>query len=225
MAARERLSLRLLRRAAEIVASASEPVEVGGVTAAVLLAAFEGADGQASVILTRRSGLLVEDPGHVALPGGRLAHGEDPADAALREAGEEVALDVGCVEAVVPLGAYVRGAARSGAVASVAAYAAFLTCRPELVASEAEVEAIMEVPVAGLLLEDVAWQERWSSDAGLAHDVAFFASEAILGEDLVWGLTARILWTLLEALGTVLGESDGVGAAPLQTSGGAVVGR
>ena len=62
------------------------------VNAGVLAALFEE-EGEARLILTRRSSGLRTHKGEVSFPGGRLNEGEDPAAAALREAHEEIALD------------------------------------------------------------------------------------------------------------------------------------
>jgi 8-oxo-dGTP pyrophosphatase MutT (NUDIX family) len=48
----------------------------------------------ASIILTRRAHRLKNHAGQWALPGGRLDDGESPEEAALRELGEEVGLDL-----------------------------------------------------------------------------------------------------------------------------------
>lgn len=65
--------------------------------AAVLVPIIAGPEG-ATVLMTRRSDSLASHTGQIAFPGGRLDPGETAAQAALREAWEEVALDPGCVE-------------------------------------------------------------------------------------------------------------------------------
>ena len=62
--------------------------------AAVALAVYD-CQGEASVIVTRRSHSLREHSGQWALPGGRIDDGESPTDAALRELHEEVNLELG----------------------------------------------------------------------------------------------------------------------------------
>ncbi|WP_332653287.1 CoA pyrophosphatase [Brevundimonas sp.] len=54
--------------------------------------------GGATVLLTRRSDSLASHTGQIAFPGGRLDPGETAAQAAVREAWEEVSLDPGAVE-------------------------------------------------------------------------------------------------------------------------------
>ena len=66
-------------------------------SAAVLVPVIARPEG-ATVLLTRRADTLTSHTGQIALPGGRLDPGETAAEAALREAFEEVALDPGMVE-------------------------------------------------------------------------------------------------------------------------------
>jgi 8-oxo-dGTP pyrophosphatase MutT (NUDIX family) len=65
--------------------------------AAVLVPIIARPDG-ATVLLTRRSDNLASHTGQIAFPGGRLDPGETAAEAALREAWEEVGLDPAAVE-------------------------------------------------------------------------------------------------------------------------------
>jgi 8-oxo-dGTP pyrophosphatase MutT (NUDIX family) len=53
-----------------------------------------------SVILTRRADTLASHTGQIAFPGGRLDPGENPVEAALREACEEIGLDPAFVDPV-----------------------------------------------------------------------------------------------------------------------------
>lgn len=62
-------------------------------TAAVALTIFDH-DGEASIILTKRSSTLQEHSGQWAMPGGRIDEGETPVEAALRELHEEINLEL-----------------------------------------------------------------------------------------------------------------------------------
>ena len=64
----------------------------GARVAAVLIALFEE-EGEARVVLSRRTTTLPSHQGEVAFPGGKVHDGEDERTAALREAQEEVGLD------------------------------------------------------------------------------------------------------------------------------------
>lgn len=79
--------------------------------AAVLVPIVQHAAG-ATLLLTERSLQLANHSGQVAFPGGRIDAGDvDAADAALREAEEEVGLDRAHVEIVGTLSNYVTGTA------------------------------------------------------------------------------------------------------------------
>ena len=65
-----------------------------GAPSAVLAAAFEE-EGEARVVLTRRSAHLRSHRGEVSFPGGRLDGEETAEEGALREAAEEIGLDPG----------------------------------------------------------------------------------------------------------------------------------
>lgn len=73
--------------------------------AAVLVPIVERPEGE-TFLLTRRSDSLRNHTGQIAFPGGRVDPGETVAEAALREAEEEVALDRSFVELVGQLTPY-----------------------------------------------------------------------------------------------------------------------
>lgn len=167
------------------------PVELDTPREAAVLAALFEEDGEARVVLTRRSSRLRSHRGEVAFPGGRADEGEDLLAAALREATEEVGLDPAAVEIVGELG---RLTTRSSG-AWITPFVGVLDARPSLVASPAEVELVFDVALADLLADGVYRQELWGD-----HDVYFFE----LDHDTVWGATARMLRELLEAVTTPL---------------------
>jgi 8-oxo-dGTP pyrophosphatase MutT (NUDIX family) len=190
------------------VVAALEGLRDGGEPAdwAVLVPLFERA-GEAHVVLTRRARSLRRNPGQVAFPGGRRDEGEGLLAAALREAAEEVSLDASLVTCSAPLG--VAPEATSDRL--VGAFAAVLAEAPLLRPNAAEVEAVLEVPLVALLAPGAAWSERWTSPGRAERTLYFFADGASLGDDLVWGLTARLLWALLERVAAAL---PGLAAAP-----------
>ena len=150
-------------------------------------------DGELAVVLTRRASTLNLDPGHIAVPGGRVEAGEHPLETALREAEEEIGLARAQVEILGGLDLVER--VRDGQ--RVASVVGLVDGEPELSLNAAEVEAILVVPLAALFAEGASWREQWGETR---REVRFFADPVVLGEDLVWGLTARILWDLLERL-------------------------
>ena len=141
------------------------------------------------IILTLRSQRMSTHSGEVAFPGGR----RDPGDpdlwaTALREATEEIGLDpevprlVGCLDPLVTVGS------RS----LIHPFVAVLPGPPELVPNPAEVEAVMLVPLAELLRDEVYREEEWAR-----FDVPWIITFFELEGDTVWGATAAILRQLL----------------------------
>ena len=179
-------------------------IAMDGARAAVLVAIGE-IDGEATVVLTRRALSLDRDPGLIAFPGGYIEPGEHALDAALREAEEEVGLSRHDVEVIGSLGMAERQ--RSGF--RIASYVGLLRGRPQFTISQDEVGDIFEVPLHRLLGDGVCWQEWWN-DTDHSRAVCFFADRELLGRNLVWGLTARILWDLLVAVVVPTETGEGV---------------
>jgi 8-oxo-dGTP pyrophosphatase MutT (NUDIX family) len=157
--------------------------------AAVLCALFE-VDGEAHVVLTRRSAHLRSHTGQVSFPGGRLEEGEAPVAAALREAAEEVGLDPAEVEILgqlSPLATFSSGA-------GITPFVGALPGRPVLRPNPAEVERAFDVSLAELVADGVYHVEQWDlAGVGWQQMILFD-----LPGDTVWGATARMLGELLE---------------------------
>lgn len=154
--------------------------------AAVLIALFEE-DGEARVLLTRRSVQLRTHRGQVSFPGGRIEEGETAVQAALREAFEEVGLDPDAARPFARLPearAFATGAPITPVVAA-------LGRRPLLVPNPAEVERAFDASLAELAAS--YWSERWSQPGRPALTVHFFEAAG----ETVWGATARMLVELL----------------------------
>ena len=185
-----RIGIDDLRRA--FAGRVGEPsvVEAGSAASpSAVLAAFWEHDGELEVLLTRRSQGLRSHSGEVSFPGGRSDPGEALADAALREAAEEVALDPSAVEALGELDHLMTVTSRS----FIVPFVGLLGGRPGVrIASPAEVDAVLFVPVRELLLDEVYREERWRW-ADHERDIFFFE----LVGDTVWGATGAMLRQLL----------------------------
>jgi 8-oxo-dGTP pyrophosphatase MutT (NUDIX family) len=157
----------------------------------VLLYPFEGATALA---LTVRQASLRDHSGQVSLPGGSLDPGETAEAAALREGWEEVGVPAdrpAVLGRLTPLYIPPSNFCVQPVVAALDAGFAF---QPH----EAEVAALLDVPLAALLDPAVRRVEPWAL-RGATVEVPFFA----LGDHQVWGATAMILAelaALLEAL-------------------------
>ncbi len=166
--------------------------------AAVLCAIF-AEDGQAHVVLTRRSPRLRANSGEVAFPGGRLDPGESPADAARREAHEEVAIDPHSVELIGRLSQLATFANPT----AITPFVGVLPERPALRANPAEVARVFTVPLVELWLPGVHHEELWAWPDGMERRIEFFALEG----DTVWGATGRMLRELMDRLWLVHASS------------------
>ena len=187
-----------------------EPLEAGGGTreAAVLVLLYPGADGEAWTVLTERPAGDLRHAGEVSFPGGAVEP-EDAsmADAAIREAREEVGLD--------PAQCGLRVLGELGSVdVRVSGFrlhpvVAVSDRRPFLEGDAREVSAILEVPVSAFLAgvpieaveeERAGWRLRYG-----AYPVAGYR---------IWGATARVLGQLGAVLGSTTTEEDLPAAAP-----------
>jgi 8-oxo-dGTP pyrophosphatase MutT (NUDIX family) len=181
------------------VTPAELPAGADARPAAVLCLLFEN-DGEANVVLTRRSAHLRSHSGEVSFPGGRLQPGEPPLHAALRETNEEIGIDAGAVEVIGQLTPLTT--VRSPAlVHCFVGY--FRTVGPESLAfafDPGEVEKVFWVPLAGLAVEGIYHEELWpapENDGGTVfRAVPFFRLE----DDVVWGATGRLLTELIGAV-------------------------
>jgi 8-oxo-dGTP pyrophosphatase MutT (NUDIX family) len=162
----------------------------GGTPSAVLVPLYDHGD-ELHVVLTRRSWNLRTHRGEVSFPGGRADPGEDPRTTALREACEEVGLDPGEVEALGELDHLTTVTRR----AYIVPVLGLLPGRPELTANAGEVDAVLHVPLAELLDDEVFREEQWGTP-DLSRPVYFFE----LVGDTVWGATAAMLRQLLARL-------------------------
>tara|TARA_R110000868_G_scaffold1116_4_gene8571 strand:+ start:1870 stop:2520 length:651 start_codon:yes stop_codon:yes gene_type:complete len=113
--------------------------------AAVLVPIIEYKDGP-KVLLTRRADHLGSHAGQVAFPGGKIEAGEGVAEAALREADEEVGLKSEFVEVAGFLDAY-----ETGTGFRIVPVVSFVRPGFTLTVHEGEVAEVFEVPLSFLM--------------------------------------------------------------------------
>lgn len=147
--------------------------------------------GELHVLLTRRAWGLRTHRGEVSFPGGRCELGETHAEAAMREAWEEIALPPDEVQVLGELDHLTTVTRRAYIVPVVGVVPA----PPEVTANPGEVDEVLHVPLRELLDPEVYREERWG-DERFARPVYFFE----LRGDTVWGATAAMLRQMLARL-------------------------
>jgi 8-oxo-dGTP pyrophosphatase MutT (NUDIX family) len=143
-----------------------------------------------TVLLTQRTE-LPSHPGQIAFPGGKIdPHDATPADAALREAEEEIGLPRALIEPIGYLDLYLTFSGYR-IVPTVARVRPGYT----LVLCEAEVAEAFEVPLAFLMdVQNHALHSRdWKGVTRRYYAMPF-------GERYIWGVTAGILRNLYERI-------------------------
>ena len=159
--------------------------------AGVLAAVFEE-DGEAYIILTRRTEFMRSHSHQVAFPGGRAEPGEDPVDAALREAYEEIGLDPTTVEVI---GRLTRLATITNPQGSIHPFVGVIPKRPVFDPNPDEVERVFAIPIAELMEAGAYSEELWGIQE-TERSIYFFEVD----DDTIWGATARMLYELLNAI-------------------------
>jgi 8-oxo-dGTP pyrophosphatase MutT (NUDIX family) len=160
-----------------------EVLERPGQPASVLLALLPRRGGP-TVLFTERAAHLKDHGGQVSLPGGRLAAGETPVEAALREAHEEVGLAPAAVEVIGSLDQFVTG------TGFMIEPVVGIVADPEFVATPdaREVAGVFEVPLTVVL-------DRTAMAVGYfeRHGSRLLTYELNWAGRRIWGATAAVL--------------------------------
>lgn len=157
--------------------------------AGVLALLYPGEEnGRPVLVLTERREDLDDHGGQISFPGGQREAGESLQETALREAREEVALDPQAVRVLgrlTPL--YIPPSNFC-----VHPFVGVVEAAPALRPTDAEVGAILHVPLARLLRPGAVAREEWTIH-GFRATVPFYDIDA----PPVWGATAMMLAELL----------------------------
>jgi len=161
----------------------------GRVKAAVLVALYVDARGALRVVLTRRRADLRRHAGEISFPGGRADDGEDLRATALRETHEEIGLPPGDVEVVGAL----QPTPTIATSYAVYPFVGLIEPSREWTLSPREVDAVLELSIDDL-------RAGFARRRLLRRGLPIRTDTYVVGEDLVWGATARILADLFSRL-------------------------
>lgn len=179
-----------------VLLSADEAVrlEVRGRTDAAVLVPLYVRDGELHAVFTKRRDDLRRHPGEISFPGGRYDDGEPNLTAtALREAEEEIGLPPDAVEilgALQPTPTIATGYA-------VYPFVGMIDPGRSWTLSAREVAEVLEFSIAELI---AGYGRRRLVRRGLPIRTDTY----LVGEQLIWGATARILADLLDRIGPLL---------------------
>lgn len=149
------------------------------------------ADGEPSLLFTRRSENLSRHPGEISFPGGLADEGDGGlASTALRELDEELGVPAHAVEVLGALPSV--HTVVSGVL--IVPFVGWLEGRPELRPDPSEIAEVLEFGLREL--------ERVEQPVELAHDGRVHRGFAYpMGDHTIWGATGQVLHALLETLG------------------------
>jgi len=166
----------------------------GRTDAAVLVALYGHGAGRPGVVFTKRREDLRRHAGEISFPGGRQDHpDEDLRRTALREAEEEIGLDPGSVEivgALPPMSTFVTNY-------RVHPFVGLIPDGVRWRLQAAEVERVLEVGIDDLLA-------GYAMRRLIRRGVPIRTDTFLVGDDLIWGATGRILKGLLDRLAPLL---------------------
>jgi 8-oxo-dGTP pyrophosphatase MutT (NUDIX family) len=168
-------------------------LDVRGHTDAGVLVALYLDGGELHAVFTKRRDDLRRHPGEISFPGGRRDHHDaDLCATALREAEEEIGLppaDVEVLGALQPTPTIATGYA-------VYPFVGLIAAGHEWKLSASEVAEVIELPLSAL---EGGYARRRLVRRGLPIRTDTY----LVGDNLIWGATARILADLFDRIGTL----------------------
>ncbi len=160
----------------------------------MLVPLFAGADGRLHAVFTKRRDDLKRHPGEISFPGGRRDEGDgDLTVTALREAEEEIGLPRDAVRVV-------------GALQPTPTFVTNYSIYPFVGVIEPgrvwELQANEVARVLELAVLDI--RDGYARRRLVRRGVPFRTDTYCVGEDLIWGATARIVADLLDRAAPLL---------------------
>jgi 8-oxo-dGTP pyrophosphatase MutT (NUDIX family) len=156
----------------------------------VLVPLFAGGDGRPHAVFTKRRDDLSRHPGEISFPGGRRDDGDaDLQETALREAEEEIGLPraaVRVIGALQPTPTFVTNY-------SIYPFVGVIEPGRVWELQAREVARVLEVALADI-------RDGYARRRLVRRGVPFRTDTYCVGDDLIWGATARIVADLLDRL-------------------------
>lgn len=168
---------------------APRAVAPAGTVLAGVLVPVLAQEEEPRLVFTRRSASMSRHAGEISFPGGLSEPDEPLAATALREAEEELGLAPSEVElagALPPVHTHVTGVL-------IVPFVGFLARDPQFTPNQAEIDEVLEFPLRELAR---AGEERDFEWEGQRFRTFVYDMEG----QVIWGATARILWSLIELL-------------------------
>ena len=189
-ASRSRTELAQALRSVLLDAGEAAALDVHGRIDAAVLVPLYVSGGELHAVFTRRREDLRRHPGEISFPGGRQDDDEtDLRLTALREAEEEIGLSPRAVELVGAL----QPTPTIATHYAVYPFVGLIEPGREWKVSPREVDEVLELSIADL-------RAGYDRRRLLRRGVPFRTDVYVVGDELIWGATARMLGDLLDRL-------------------------
>jgi 8-oxo-dGTP pyrophosphatase MutT (NUDIX family) len=187
-ALRDRLAPTLLDPAA------AQQLEVRGRTDAAVLVPLYVKDGELYAVFTKRREDLRRHAGEISFPGGRREEGEsDLLATALREAEEEI----GLLPATVEVAGALQPTPTIATGYSIYPFVGLIEPGTTWTLSAREVAEVLELSLRQL-------RDGYRRQRLVRRGLPIRTDTYVVGEQLIWGATARILADLIDRIGSLL---------------------
>ena len=159
-------------------------------TPAAVLAAITERDGEPGVLLLHRPSTMRSHPGQIAFPGGKIDPGENPVEAALREAHEELGIDPAAVKIIGTSDVY-----RTHSGFEITPVLGLVSPDIEIIPNPEEVAEWFEAPLSHVLdpSNHVGQWVEWEGSMRAYYEIVWQQHQ-------IWGVTAALLVNLSRRL-------------------------